>query len=574
MMKNLATGTAMLAVLAMTAPAASAADIVHDAEYYILHAQNGERWDAEDAELDAKLAELQEKFGRPPNLIHFMWDDQPFGAVGIPAMQKIRGYETPNLNRMAEEGMLFTRMYTEPSCTPTRAAAMSGQHPVRMGVYQVGFPIEYQGMADWVVTPAEVLSQAGYATGFFGKAHLGDIEQAYLHNQGFDEAFVAIYNQVASLWVQQGEAANAVIGLYEELLAEDPYKLDGTFNPNGWVLFYEGEKDGEAKEWCGTSSECYNQFDVEAERRALSFVRRNAEAGTSFYMAWWPQWTSFIPQPKKTSLQRGLVGDGYETGLDAAVGALMETLHELGIAENTLIIAMSDNGPMTHNPPPGSGMGEGPFSGGKGDFLEGGVRVSAQAWWPGVIEPGQIAGDIIHVTDLYTTFARLGGALDYVPTDRIIDGLDQTALLLNGDGQGRRDFVFIYTGDQLGASVKRHYKQHWISSDPTASSGIGAAYYDLYNDPREQTPLLTNMLHFKEPFRRMRARHELWKQKYPDRGAAHGPAYTSIANARPETRALINPPVDFQKLPFDPLEFIEHLDELPFDPTGEPDFGQ
>ena len=128
-MTNLATGTAVLAVLAMTAPAASAADIVHDAEYYILEAQNGKVWEVEDSELDAKLAELQATFGRPPNLIHFMWDDQPFGAVGIPAMQKIRGYETPNLNRMAEEGMLFTRMYTEVGCTPSRAA--SAGRPLR-----------------------------------------------------------------------------------------------------------------------------------------------------------------------------------------------------------------------------------------------------------------------------------------------------------------------------------------------------------------------------------------------------------------------------------------------------------
>jgi arylsulfatase len=564
---------AAIAIVA-TGAAPAPAQVVHDAEYYILEAQNGKVWEVEDSELDAKLAELREQYGQPPNLIHFMWDDQPFGAVGIPAMQKIRGYETPNLNRMAEEGMLFTRMYSEPSCTPTRAASMSGQHPVRMGVYQVGFPVEYHGMADWVVTPAEVLSQAGYATGFFGKAHLGDLEQAYMHNQGFDEAFVAIYNQVASLWIQQAEAGNAVLGLYEELLPEDPYKLDDTFNAKGWVLFYEGLKGEQAKEWCGTSKECFDTFDIEAERRALDFVRRNAEAGKPFYLAWWPQWVSFIPQPKKSTLQRGIVGDGYATQLDPAAGALMETLQELGIAENTLVIAMADNGPMTHNPPPGLGMGEGPFSGGKGDFLEGGVRVSAQAWWPGVIEPGQIVGDIVHVTDLYTTFARLGGALEHVPTDRIIDGIDQTSLLFNGDGHSRRDYVFIYTGDILGASVKRHYKQHWISSDPTASSGIGAAYYDLYNDPREQTPLLINMLHFKEPFRRMRARHELWKQKHPDREAARGPAYTGVSNARPETLALINPPVDFQNLPFDPLGFIEHLDELPFDPTGEPDFGR
>jgi len=347
--------------------------------------------------------------------------------------------------------------------------------------------------------------------------------------------------------------------------------LDRGFIQNGWVLFYEGQKDGDTKEWCGTTNECYKSFDGEAEKRALAFVRKNAKEGKPFYVAWWPQWISFIPEPKKTTLQRGMVGEGYRA-LDASVGALMDTLHELGIAENTLIVAMSDNGPMTHNPPAGAGLGEGPFRGGKGDFLEGGVRVTAQAWWPGVIEPGQIVNDIIHETDLFTTFARLAGATQHVPTDRIIDGIDQTSLLLNGDGFGRRDHVFIYVGPNLAATVKDQYKMHWVSADPLqAASGI-TAVFDLYNDHREVNPVVVGGFHFKEPFRRMRARHELWIKKYPHFEEARGPAFTGISNARPETLALSNPPVDFKKLPFDPLEFIDY--ELPFDPSGEPGIGE
>ena len=102
-------------------------EIVHDAEYYVLEAQNGEKWAANDKALATKLAALKKKYGQPPNLIHIMWDDTPFGDVGIPAIQKVRGYETPNLNKMAEEGILFTRMYTEVGCTPSRAAAVTGR---------------------------------------------------------------------------------------------------------------------------------------------------------------------------------------------------------------------------------------------------------------------------------------------------------------------------------------------------------------------------------------------------------------------------------------------------------------
>jgi len=124
---------------------ASAQDIVHDAEYYILDAQNGERWAAEDQELDAKLAELREKYGQPPNIVYVLWDDTAFGAVGFPGLQKNFGYETPNLNRMAEEGINFTRMYTEPACTPTRAALLTGRLPVRHGMGVVGMPHEFSG---------------------------------------------------------------------------------------------------------------------------------------------------------------------------------------------------------------------------------------------------------------------------------------------------------------------------------------------------------------------------------------------------------------------------------------------
>ena len=157
---------------------------------------------------------------------------------------------------------------------------------------------------------------------------------------------------------------------------------------------------------------------------------------------------------------------------------------------------MADNGTMAHNPPLGLGMTEMIFRGGKGDFLEGGVRVPAFAWWPGVIDGGQIIGDIIHQTDLFTTFARIAGATEYVPTDRIIDGIDQTALLLNGDTQGRRDYVFIYTGPMLGATVKGRMKRHWISGDPGDVSGVAAAYYDLLTDTRENNPLMANVFHF------------------------------------------------------------------------------
>ena len=470
--------TAVVAIITFGSSAGMAQEkgkIVHDAEYYILYAQNGQKWDVEDRELDAKLAELRAKHGRPPNLIHIMWDDTAYGDVGIPAIQKVRGLETPHLNTMAEEGILFTHMYTEVGCTPSRAASATGRLAVRSGMYNIGMLREMHGMRGEEVTIAEVLSQAGYATAFHGKWHLGDIEESYPHNQGFDEAFFTGYNQILSLWTSLGEGANATIGLMENMLPPDPYKLDDTFVTKGWVLAAEGKKGEKARQWGDNTHDTYVKMDPEAQRRTLEFIERNAKAGKPFYIANWPNLTSFIPNPKKCSQARSLLQDGLQCNIDPFMGKLMAKLKELGIAENTLVIAMADNGPMAHNPPPGLGMAETIFRGGKGDFLEGGVRVPAQAWWPGVIEPSQVVGDIIHETDIFTTFARLAGATQYIPNDRIVDGIDQTALLLKGDTKGRRDYVFIYAGPMLGATVKGNYKRHWISPDPTGElSGIGA----------------------------------------------------------------------------------------------------
>ena len=226
---SLIMASAVLAMLCLTTNGALAdspkGKIVHDAEYYILDAQNGKKWAAEDKEVDKKLAELRKKFGRPPNIIHIMWDDTAFGDVGIPAIQKVRGLVTPHLNTMAEEGILFTRMYTEVGCTPSRAAVVTGRLAVRSGMYNIGMLLESHGMRGEEVTIAEVLSKAGYATAFHGKWHLGDIEESYPHNQGFDEAFFTGYNQILSLNTRIAEGANASMGLYEDMLPADPYKL-------------------------------------------------------------------------------------------------------------------------------------------------------------------------------------------------------------------------------------------------------------------------------------------------------------------------------------------------------------
>jgi len=535
------------------------AQIIHDAEYYVLEAQHGKKWAAEDKALDKKLKKLRKKHGTPPNIIHIMWDDTGVGEVGIPQIQKMRGWETPNINKFGQEGIFFTRMYTEPSCTPSRAAVMTGRHAVRNGMYNVGFPYEYGGIAADEVTMAEVLGKAGYATAFYGKSHLGDVESSYLNKQGFDEALWTPYNQVPSLYIPQLEKAGVIVPttLRPELFPKDPYDIDKGWRPKGFVWALEGTKDGPVREW-GTPPDLgdYIALDGECEKRALVFMRKSIKAKKPFYIAYWPQITPFAGFPDDNiTVSGGLLQEGLAR-FDIYIGKLMKELKTLGIEDNTLVVMMSDNGPMTHNGPPG--MVETLYRGGKGDFLEGGVRVCAFARWPGVIDEGQIVGDIIHETDLFTTFANIGGATEHIPTDRIIDGIDQTSLILNGDGFSRRDYVFIYTGDELAATVKGRFKRDWRNALPGLS---GPEFYDLYNDPREVQGQLIPLFPTKPMFSIMKTRHLMFKAAYPDKGQGRDFPFKNIENARPETIKASKPRIDPSKLPFDPREVIMQVPE-------------
>lgn len=212
------------------------------------------------------------------------------------------------------------------------------------------------------------------------------------------------------------------------------------------------------------------------------------------------------PGQKKETVSAGPTQEFF-VQLDVWIPKLLQTLKDQGVEENTLVILMADNGPMTHHGPPG--MVETLYRGGKGDAWEGALRVPFLVRWPSVIEPHQVVGDIIHVTDLFTTFANLAGAKGNIPTDRIIDGIDQSSLLFNGDTYSRRDFVFVYTGNVLAATVKGRFKRRWVGELPGLS---GAAFYDLYNDPREVMPKMLPGFTTKPMFDLMVSRHNLDSQ--------------------------------------------------------------
>ncbi|MGI9584076.1 MAG: sulfatase-like hydrolase/transferase [Acidimicrobiia bacterium] len=543
---------------------------MHDAEHYILETQHRERWAAEDADVDSHLEALRAKHGTPPNIIHIMWDDTAFGDIGIPALAAIRGFETPNLDRMRDEGIMFTRLYSENACTPSRAAVITGRHPVRSGMSVVDWPLAFGGLREDEVTTAEVLSEEGYSTAFYAKWHLGDIEESWPHFHGFDETLFLPYNQVSSIWNPMGDIANIAPGS-AHMRKDNATELDEYgLRPEGMVMAMEGKKGEYSREWGAPDVETYSKVDLESESRLMDFVDRNAAEKKPFFASYWPNALGFIPtQEPKSTLNAGGLAEAL-VRLDGFIGELMDKLNDLGIAENTLLVCMADNGPMIHNPPSLLGMTDTIFRGGKGDFLEGGVRVPGFAWWPGTIKPGQFVNDIVHEVDLFTTFARIGGATEHIPTDRVIDGVDQTSMLINGDGFSRRDYVFIYTGDQLGATVKGRYKRHWITEE--ADTGTASVFYDLITDTRESMAQLVPLIWTSGQFDRMLARHLLWKEKYPDHEKGRGVPFTGIENARPETKAIGDTLEKMrEELPFDPLEFIDFTIPVEFRATMRTD---
>jgi arylsulfatase len=517
-------------------------DIIHDGEYYFLEAQHGEKWAKEDKEIDTKLAEIRKKNGgKRPNILYILIDDVSFGQMGNRAMNYVTGISTPRINKLAEEGLSFMRMYTEPSCTPTRAAMLTGRHPVRTGLKEVKVALVGEGLAKEEVTIAEVLSKAGYRTSHVGKWHQGDIEESYPHNQGFDYAAFPVHQQVQlSLMTKEGAQSNNLLGWHHKTQSGE-FAIDKRFKPYGLVTGLEARKGENAREVDLKPGEEWTQahyikMNERYQRQTLEQLQSLAKQDEPFFLQYWPLWPlNFVHDGEQNlSLNGGFHAEKLQL-IDGWLGDIFDEVERLGIAENTLLLLMADNGLMYHFEGT-SGLTQLIYRGGKTQHLEGGVRVDAFARWPGVIEAGSAAGDIIHVTDLYTTFARVAQAMEYIPRDRIIDGIDQTALLLNGEHHGRRDYVYIYENEILRSIVKQEFKMHMpLPGIP----GAAAPAYNLYRDPREEHPLVGIALWSGASFQDMAKRHMMTIVKYPHFKLGKDRPYGGIENLRPESKEIV-----------------------------------
>jgi arylsulfatase A-like enzyme len=523
---------------------AYSADIVQDGEFNFVQAQYQEVWAQQDKRIDAKLADIREKQGgKRPNILYILVDDVGFGDFGIPELNYVRGTQTPRINKLADEGLSFMRMYTEPSCTPTRTAMMTGRHPVRTGLKEVKVALIGEGLPASEVTIAEVLSEAGYNTVHIGKWHMGDIEESYPHNQGFDFAAFPLHQQVQLAWMtEDADHSNNMIG-YMGSAYTDKFAIDKKFKPFGLVTGVEAYKGQDAREIGMKAGEKwtqakYNELNQRYQNQTLEQLRSLSKKDEPFFLQYWPMIPINLVRSDREqfkTLNGGTIIESMQE-LDGWVGEILDELDTLGIADNTLVVLMGDNGPFLRGYQKTTGMNDMVYRGGKGDHLEGGVRVNAFARWPAAIKPNSLAGDMIHVSDLYTTFARVAGATKYIPTDRIIDGVDQAALLLEGEGNGRRDYVYIYENDILRSVVKQKFKIHLPAP---GVPGAAAPVFDLTRDPREMIPLIEAALWSGASFQDMVKRHMMGIQKYPHAKGGTGKPYEGISNLRPESKDTV-----------------------------------
>ena len=405
---------------------------------------------------------------QPPNFIIIFADDLGYGDLGVYGHPTIR---TPHLDKMAQEGQKWTNFYVAASvCTPSRAGLLTGRLPVRSGMCsdksRVLFPNSLHGLPAEEVTLAEQLKPAGYATACIGKWHLGHRPEYLPTNNGFDYYYGIPYSNdmdkvpdtaYAEFWQQPEDSIR-------------PKDFNVPLMRNTEVI----EQPAQQK----TITQRYTQ-------EAISFIKENKDQPFFVYLAHnLPHVPLFASQDFRGTSKRGLYGDVVEE-IDHGVGQILATLREEGLADNTIVVFTSDNGPWlsfkTH------GGSAGLLYAGKGTTWEGGMREPCIFWSPAQIQPAVIT-DLGSTLDLFTTFSQLAGVS--LPNDRVMDGVDLSGTLLRQEASPRQNMLY-YRGPTLYAARLGDYKAHFITQGEYGMFGEkkvleSPLLYNLSQDPAEQ----------------------------------------------------------------------------------------
>jgi arylsulfatase len=403
-----------------------------------------------------------------PNIVFVLMDNLGYGEPGCYGGGPVRGAPTPRIDKLASEGTRLTNFNVEAQCTPSRSAILTGRFPIRSGTHSVPIGGGKEGLTQWERTLAEVLSDAGYATGHFGKWHLGSDAGRLPTDRGFDEWYGIPRTTDEAFWPNDPAARAAGVK---------------------FTNIMEGKKGEPSRELAVYDLDRRRLIDAEITRRTIDFMRRSVGAGKPFY-AYVPFTLVHFPSlPNPKFAGKTGFGDFPDclAEMDAHVGELLDAVDELKVRDDTIFVFTSDNGPEATWPWQGS---SGPWRGYYFTHMEGSLRVPFIVRWPNRIPAGRVSNEIVHEVDTFTTFATLAGAR--VPSDRAIDGVDQTDFLLGKSDKSSREGFPVFVADRLEAVKWRNWKVCFYDEQrdwwtPPTRLGNPKAF-DLLTDPKEEYP--------------------------------------------------------------------------------------
>jgi arylsulfatase len=435
---------------------------------------------------------------KKPNVVIIWGDDVGYWNISA-YNQGMMGYKTPNIDRIAKEGALFTDWYGQQSCTAGRAAFITGQSPFRTGLTKVGLPGAKEGLQARDVTIAQLLKAQGYMTAQFGKNHLGDADETLPTAHGFDEFFGSLYHLNA-----EEEFENPDYFKDPALIKE--YQTRGVIhtwaNPDGTQKI---ESTGPLRK------RRMETIDEEFTKASLDYLEKAKKADKPFFLWWNSTRMHIFTHLKKES--EGKTGLGvYPDGMvehDGHIGQLLDKLKELGLDENTIVMYSTDNGAETFTWPDG---GSSPFLGEKNTPFEGGYRVPCAIRWPGVIKPGSVLNDVFSHEDMLPTLLAAAGVPDVKEqllkgmkvggeTFKVhLDGYNITDALAGKTASPRHEFFYWNDDGSVAALRYGDWKMTFLKQN--------AHGFDVWSVPFEQLrlPMLGNLR--SDPFER--AEYESW----------------------------------------------------------------
>ncbi len=468
--------------------------------------------------------------GKQPNLVFILADNVGYGDMGAYGGGELRGMPTPVADQLAREGMMLNQFLVEPSCTPSRAALMTGQYSIRNGLSLFIIPGTPNTLPGRAYTMGQLFKDAGYVTALFGKWHLGIEPQSLPTAHGFDR-FYGIPPD--SSWsdsttvpgiVATHSAGNAT---EKELLQKGP-----------WIM--EQVAGGELKKVKPFTQEAHAEIDVELTNLSVAFIKEQAGAKKPFflYLPFSVGHGPTLPSKEFVGKSRiGQYGDKIMEG-DYHVGQLLAALKEAGVEDNTIVVYASDNGPTGDEFKNWSTLGipdmgsPGPFRGRLGATSEGSVRTFAFIRWPGHVKPNSKSYAMFSEMDFLPTFAAILGRK--LPDDRPIDGMDQTAVLTGESEMGARDTLLSFVGADLVAARWKQWRIYFKEEvlTGTGKQQLGGAYTGLVNmsyptvynvemDPHEDLNLGGNFVWAMSPALKAVLKYEESLKKYPNPPAAN-----------------------------------------------------